>query len=448
MFAQANGYIPWPGKLVGKHSRHGLVDFLGTDDSRRILYSKIWPYCDDSKSRFITRENLEYPQFRDAILIAESLSSDLRDNSDCCYRVLIKEDLEEEPDQEKASQEEFEQEKPGSEEPAYEEPRLEEHSEGEIGSRESDVLEYLENLRNDRKSLEGGVEQKFIEQVNFLRRSLKSNLQDYPSAVMALHELHDMRFSELLLVRNYPAVNSIYLICHLHTDHADYIEAAEVKLLATHLMSRFASAFNLPDIPSDFMDDLRSLSNIYRRYTYEFEPKQYQQDEEYVVWEVPGEEGIDLEEPGPEAMLVAEPGQEAMVAEYEEVPPTDLDTGNRGVEETFNNLVYTLRHSLLTDQKDYPTALWALEELLEMTFSQEFLLKHYKAMYLIYDLSRFGSVFPWEGLNKATQVNNLVNKLMVRFFSVFEMPGTTTYDFMVHFCSLYTSDSEPESDGE
>ncbi|KAH8361109.1 hypothetical protein KR200_007354, partial [Drosophila serrata] len=310
VFAKAIGYISWPGIIVEKQSLHSIVNFLGSDDTRKIENIKIWPYSERNKGKFITAVNLEYEEFRDAIVIAEKLSFRLdpnKENGAYFYRVLSQSDRQELQEQDKERQEETrpkEASPPNEEESSKDVTREEEldkdeaskeatgikepveekpHKEPPIQEAENlkeEMIEYVRVLRSDHKSLDGGIENKFIVLVNLLRRSLKINQKDYPSAVFALQELHGMEFSELLLVRNFEAVNSIYHVCYLDTAHQNYKEAVQVQLMAKQLIFRFAPLIRLSDSVQNFMDQFRSLSSIYRRFISEFEPVQRQSSEE------------------------------------------------------------------------------------------------------------------------------------------------------------------------
>ncbi|KAH8293683.1 hypothetical protein KR054_002933, partial [Drosophila jambulina] len=278
VFAKAKGYIAWPGIIVAKKSLYAMVNFLGSDDMRRISNAKIWPYSEDSKAQFITREYLDFKEFRDAILIAEKLSSDIDGNKE---NVPGKEEASHEKSgMKEPGQEEPSHEKSGMEEPGKEDPDKEEASQEEPRQQGDMMIEYVKVLRENHDSLNGGVEKKFIDLVNLLRHSLRTNHKDYPSAMLALQDLHEMTFSELLLVRNFEAVNSICYVCYLDTAHSNYDEAARVKLLAKQLMTRIAAVFGLPGTIGPFMDNFRSLSTIYRRFTYEFDPIQSQSGKE------------------------------------------------------------------------------------------------------------------------------------------------------------------------
>ncbi|KAH8241969.1 hypothetical protein KR038_006293, partial [Drosophila bunnanda] len=311
VFAKAVGYIPWPGIIMTKESLHSMVNFLGSDDTRRIENSKIWPYSESNKEKYITSLNLEYIEFRDAILIAEKLSFKVdgnKENGAYNYRVLSQSDLQELQEQEKDSQEVAKQdeakakkpsqnetneeeldkdeteedpgkEPPGVAEPGEEGPDMEEPTQ-EADNLEEEMIKYVQALRSDHKSLNDGIELKFIQLVNLLRHSLRTNQKDYPSALFALEELHGMTFSELLLVRNFEAVNSIYHICYLDTAHRNYSEAAEVQLSAKQLIFRFAPLIRLSVPMEHFMDQFRSLSSIYRRFVSELNPTPRRSSEE------------------------------------------------------------------------------------------------------------------------------------------------------------------------
>ncbi|KAH8246877.1 hypothetical protein KR032_002595, partial [Drosophila birchii] len=289
VFAKAKGYIAWPGIIVAKQRLYSTVTFLGSDDTRRIENAKIWPYSESSKSKFITQKYLDFLEFREAILIAENLSNNVKGNKEngaYCYRLLNKIDLHEQHGEEIEIQGEARQEEVGPKEASQEksnekDPGKEEACKKEYGKKEAEMMiTYLKGLRSDQDSLNGGVEKKFIELVNNLRHSLRTNQKDYPAALLTLHELHEMTFSELLLVRNFEAVNSIYHVCYLDTAHRNYNEANQVKLLAKQLITHFASVIRMSDTIGHFMDHFRLLSSIYSRFIYEFEPLQRQSSKE------------------------------------------------------------------------------------------------------------------------------------------------------------------------
>ncbi|XP_052834813.1 uncharacterized protein LOC128251725 [Drosophila gunungcola] len=52
-----------------------LLLVLLVNNRRSIPYHKIWMYDDRSKEQFITSQNMEYEEFREAICIAEKLRS-------------------------------------------------------------------------------------------------------------------------------------------------------------------------------------------------------------------------------------------------------------------------------------------------------------------------------------------------------------------------------------
>lgn len=202
MFAQKVGYIPWPAKLleVSQGSQVGLVQFVYSNDCHTISYRKLWPYNEQTKQQFATKETLEYIEFAKAILMADKIS-------------------------------------------------------------ESE-LRFLYEVRLQRDTLH--VEPHFIEQVNRLRRSLTVQQKDYPNARLAFQQLLQMSISQLLLIRNREAVESIRLLCRfVHHEASDPNEPVVVRQLANRLMQRYGAHFDT----GNFWSQYCKLSNIYMRYT-------------------------------------------------------------------------------------------------------------------------------------------------------------------------------------
>ncbi|KAH8382126.1 hypothetical protein KR009_002018, partial [Drosophila setifemur] len=235
VFAQKRGYMVWPGMLLAKHSRAGLVQFMSTNDRHHIPYGKIWPYDDRSKKQFVTSQGLEYEEFREAMSISESIlyGCGLSDGTD--WR-LIK---------------------------AHEEPRISKDLALPQGIRE---VIYVQQVRKQRDTLH--VEGEFIREINALRSSLTRNKQDYPSAQLAFNQLQALPLSQLLLVRNFEAVDAILQLCRFTSEDPQKAkEAKRVRALANILLTRFASHFMLPYTTSGFWSEFCLLSGIYRRYT-------------------------------------------------------------------------------------------------------------------------------------------------------------------------------------
>nr|XP_016931248.2 uncharacterized protein LOC108010814 [Drosophila suzukii] len=243
VFAQATGYVPWPGILQRKLLSTGVVQFMFTNGRKSVPYEKIWPYHDRSKEQFITSQNMKHEAFRKAICIAEKLRSGDVD--------VISEDA----DWELVSPLEV---SPGMC-PALEQSRAEWE------------LNYVREVRLERDSL--AVEVKFIQELNALRSSLTVRKQDYPTALWALQELHGLALSELLLVRNFGAVEAINSLCSFaSTQPPDRREAEQVKNLARQLMDRFASHFKQPFSTPDFWSEYCLRSRIYRSHTVDIKP--------------------------------------------------------------------------------------------------------------------------------------------------------------------------------
>ncbi|XP_050745088.1 uncharacterized protein LOC108036896 isoform X2 [Drosophila biarmipes] len=243
VFAQAAGYVPWPGILQRKLLCTGVVQFMLTNGRQSIPYAKIWPYDDRSKEQFITSQNMKHKAFCKAIFIIEKLRSD---NVDV---------LSESADWELESPLEV----PPGKCPALEQRRAEWE------------LNYVREVRLERDSLV--VEAKFIQELNVLRRSLTVRKQVYPSALLALQELQGLALSELLLVRNFGAVEAINSLCSFASAQPqDRQEAEQVKSLANQLMHRFASHFKQPFSTSDFWSEYCLRSKIYRSHTADIKP--------------------------------------------------------------------------------------------------------------------------------------------------------------------------------
>ncbi|XP_064550845.1 uncharacterized protein LOC135436978 [Drosophila montana] len=228
VFAQKYGYIPWPAKLIDKsNSRNGLVQFVLTNDRHLIPYGKIWNYNEQSKRQFVTRQTMDYEDFRTAIYIAEYLvqkALETRTAAASCSRV----------------------------EPSQQE------------------LNFLQEVRKQRSTLH--VEPLFIGQVNKLRSSLTQRQQNYAAAQLAFQELLELPISQLLLVRNQEAVESIRLLCRfVNCAPANPADPALVRELAGRLIRRFANVFTQPFTMPDFWCEYCMLAGIYRRHTVEID---------------------------------------------------------------------------------------------------------------------------------------------------------------------------------
>ncbi|XP_030573633.1 uncharacterized protein LOC115771887 [Drosophila novamexicana] len=231
VFAQKYGYIPWPAKLIDKsNSRNGMVQFVLTNDRHLIPYGKIWIYNEQSKRQFVTRQTTDYEDFRRAIYIAEYLVQRALDTSTAaaanapCLRIS----------------------------PSQQE------------------LHFLQEVRKQRSTLQ--VEPLFIGQVNKLRSSLTQRQQNYAAAQLAFQELLELPISQLLLVRNQEAVESIRLLCRfVNCAPANPADPALVRELAGRLIKRFAKVFTQPFTMPDFWCEYCMLAGIYRRHTVEID---------------------------------------------------------------------------------------------------------------------------------------------------------------------------------
>ncbi|XP_016972112.1 uncharacterized protein LOC108039576 [Drosophila rhopaloa] len=236
VFAQAPGYVPWPGILTRKDLRTGMVLFMCTNETKSIPYQKIWRYDDRSKEQFITSQNMEYEEFREAICIAEKLrSGDVDVNCDGAGWQLVSL-------------------------PDVLAPTI-------INQNRKDwQLNYVRQVRLERESLSAEV--KFIHVINVLRGSLRLRKQDYPSALCAFQQLQGLVLSELLLVRNFGAVEAVHHLCRFASEQPqDQKEAKKVKSLANKLMERFELHFKPPFNSPDFWSEYCLRSKIYRSYT-------------------------------------------------------------------------------------------------------------------------------------------------------------------------------------
>ncbi|KAH8267286.1 hypothetical protein KR018_002237, partial [Drosophila ironensis] len=244
VFAQKYGYMTWPARLESKLSTTAIVMFISTEDKHRIPYAKIWPYNRSTRKEFVTQEFLEYEEFRDAIYLAERMIAGVNGcqflNDDSWSLAAI----------------------PKGYLPSI--PKA-----GAL-TKEQRELAYLLEVRKERDSLH--VEVKFIDEINKLRSSLTITRQDYASASLAFHELLELPVCQLLLVRNFEAVNSVRRLCHFALREPSprlLPQVHHVRTLARKLMGRFAACVPLPYNTPDFWSEFSMLSGIYRRYTVE-----------------------------------------------------------------------------------------------------------------------------------------------------------------------------------
>lgn len=202
VFAQKTGYIPWPSKLieVSQGRQVGLVQFVYTNDYHTLSYRKLWPYNEQTKQQFVTKENLEYNEFAEAMWMAEKTSEN--------------------------------------------------------------ELRFLHEVRQQRDTLH--VEPLFIDQVNQLRRSLTVQQKHYPLAQLAFQRLLQLPLSQLLLIRNREAVESIRLLCRfVHHEATNPDEPELVRQLANRLMKQIAAHFDTANFWSQYCE----LCSIYMRHT-------------------------------------------------------------------------------------------------------------------------------------------------------------------------------------
>ncbi|KAH8358559.1 hypothetical protein KR093_000887, partial [Drosophila rubida] len=210
VFAQAKGYLPWPGKVISIYNRlSARVEFIYTDDLSDVPYKKIWPYNDATRKEFITSEKLAYEPFAIAIYMTERMLNTF---------------------------------------PTDEELRL------------------LLAVRQQRDTL--SVEPQFIAQINILRSTLSKTNQNYTLALQAFEILLEMPVSQLLLIRNREAVESIGLLCRFaNYEPENQCNVQLVRGKAKQLMQRFAAVFPQPYRKPNFWSEYCMLSGIYRRHT-------------------------------------------------------------------------------------------------------------------------------------------------------------------------------------
>lgn len=200
VFAKKIGYIPWPARVIEVSSQVSLVQFLYTNDYHSVSYRKLWPYNEQTRAKFVTGQTLNYAEFGKAIRLVEKIS---------------------------------------------------EHE-----------LRFLHKLRQQRETLH--VEPQFVEQVNQLRSSLTVQHQNYAQAQLAFQQLLQLPLSQLLLIRNREAVESIRLLCrYVQHDASNLDGPVLVRESANRLMQRFAEQFNT----SQFWSQYCKLCGIYMRYT-------------------------------------------------------------------------------------------------------------------------------------------------------------------------------------
>ncbi|XP_022227267.2 uncharacterized protein LOC111077339 [Drosophila obscura] len=252
VFAEHCGYIPWPGRLIEKKRHTGLIQFVCTNDRKRISYRKMWPYNFRQKKIFVTKEALEYEDFREAILMTERLMG--RNDDDSVHYV-------------------WQVMHPGAEHTAKE-PSTSSVPPATGRTQRQIELAYVQKVRKQSSSLR--VETQFVDEINTLRRCLTINYKNYEAAHAAFQQLLKMPVSQLLLVRNFEAVNSIRQLCRFtpttepQTGNGD--AASVVRSQANKLMSRFVSCFKLPYTKPDFWSEFIWLSDSYMRYTVDFFP--------------------------------------------------------------------------------------------------------------------------------------------------------------------------------
>ncbi|KAL7726992.1 hypothetical protein ACLKA6_010035 [Drosophila palustris] len=215
VFAEKRGYLPWPGRLIDKSNcRRGIVQFIYTFDRHRIPYTKIWPYNEEYKIKFITKQALEYEEFLEAIRETES--------------IINTKNIAPAPSEEE--------------------------------------LRFLHEVRQQRDSL--NVEPLFIGEINKLRSNLTTRHQNYAIAQQAFEQLLKLPISQLLLVRSREAVESIRWLCHfVHWETENQAEVQLVRDKANELMERFAFVFRQPFSEPDFWSEFCKLSDLYMRYT-------------------------------------------------------------------------------------------------------------------------------------------------------------------------------------
>ncbi|SPP82614.1 Hypothetical predicted protein [Drosophila guanche] len=257
VFAEQPGYMPWPATLLEKLEHGGLVQYICTNDYMRVSYQKMWPYNHQHKKIIVTKEALEYEDFREAILMTERLKGCSDDDAvDYVWQEMH----------------------PGAvhvpKKPADISPVP-----VPVGAQRQIELDYVHKVRKQSNSLR--VETQFVQEINTLRRCLTIGYKDYEAAHAAFEQLLQMPVSQLLLVRNFEGVDSIRQLCRFaptlepQTDNGNgnANAAIVIRSQANKLMARFVSCFKRPYTKPDFWSEFTWLSDTYMRYTVEFFPK-------------------------------------------------------------------------------------------------------------------------------------------------------------------------------
>ncbi|KAH8406576.1 hypothetical protein KR215_007943, partial [Drosophila sulfurigaster] len=209
VFAKSRGHIAWPAKLIGRVNKTvARVEYILPEEKSDVLYKNIWLYNDANKKQFITKENLSYEAFATSIYYTERLLNTF---------------------------------------PIYDDQRL------------------LHQMLQQRDTL--SVEPQFIAEINKLRSSLTKTSQNYNMALQAFAELLEMPQSQLMLVRNPEAVESIGKLCRfVQPESKNQMVVEIVRNKAKQQMQRFAAAFPKPYRKENFRDEYRLLRAIYSRH--------------------------------------------------------------------------------------------------------------------------------------------------------------------------------------
>ncbi|XP_026842924.1 uncharacterized protein LOC113567382 [Drosophila persimilis] len=271
--------MPWPGRLIRKDEQIAVVMFICTNDCKKISYRKIWPYDDEQKKKYVTKEALDYEDFRLAILMTERLvGGNDTDIINYVWQVMH-------PGAENTSQAVAPAPAPATA-PATATATAPSTAPSTSGAaaavaapattlREIE-LAYMRKVHHEGSSLR--VERQFVGEINKLIKCLTIGYKNYDEALAAFEQLLKMPVSKLLLLRNVQAVDCIRLLCRfaasMEADTVNRDAAIMVKSQANKLMAGFIACFELPYTKDDFWSEFIHLSEVYLRYTMEFMPRQ------------------------------------------------------------------------------------------------------------------------------------------------------------------------------
>ncbi|XP_002137506.3 uncharacterized protein [Drosophila pseudoobscura] len=277
VFAEYREYLPWPGRIIRKHEQSAVVLFISTNDCQKISYSKIWPYDDEQKKKYVTKESLDYDDFRLAILMTEQrMGGKDTDILNYVWQVMH-------PGAENTSPSVALAPSPAPATAPAPAPSTAPSTSGAAaaiaapGTHQREIeLAYMRKVHQESSSLR--VERQFVGEINKLLKCLTIGYKNYDEALAAFEQLLQMPVSKLLLLRNFEAVDCIRLLCRFaasveaHTVNRD--AAIMVKSQANKLMAGFIACFELPYTKDNFWSEFVHLSEVYMRYTMEFMPRQ------------------------------------------------------------------------------------------------------------------------------------------------------------------------------